>query len=148
MGRLKTPTLAAGSPQSGKPNQMRRDGARKRVGAYSREGAFALLDKRSAPALFLKRQREALTQQLGGTPTAAEAALIERCCFLMLRVSQLDAKLATGELTEHDNLHFLAWSNALTRALARLGLKGAVSERSPIDPHLAALTAKQREEAT
>lgn len=118
------PTLATGSPETGAPNAMRRDGARRRVGAYSREGAFALLDKRSAPALFLKRQREALTKQVG-KPTPAETVLIERCCFLLLRLAQLDAKLASDTLTARDNNYYLAWSNTLTRALARLGLKAA-----------------------
>lgn len=140
-----TPTFAAGSPQNSAPNSMRRDGVRKRIGAYSRQGSLALIDGRCREAQFVKRHRADLARHCGGSPSTVQAALIERCCWLALRLAQLEAKMATGELTEHDSNHFIAWSNAYARTIARLGPTGAVSERSSIDPHLAALTPKQRE---
>jgi hypothetical protein len=117
---------------------------RTKIGAYSRRGALALLDGRSKEAIFLKRRREELVAHCGGSPTIAQLALIERCCWLSLRLAQLDAKVASGDLTLHDSNVYIAWSNALGRALERLGIKGAPA-KSPgqlLDEHTARIAAR------
>lgn len=96
------------------------------LGPYSRPASLARLDGRSREARLLAQVRRDLTAHCGGSPSATQGRLIERCAWLSLHVAQLDAKAAAGgALTEHDARTYLAWSNALGRALRDLGLKGA-----------------------
>jgi hypothetical protein len=72
--------------------------------------------------------------------------LIERAVRLMLRLELLDERLTHGlAFTQHDDHHYLAAHNSLTRTLSRLGIKTAV--RSPgaaLDDHLARLARQGR----
>lgn len=96
-----------------------------RVGPYSREGAFSLLDGRSREAQFIKARRAELVSHVGGNPNAVQRALIERAVRLSLQLELMDDRLTHGEIfTTHDHNHYLAWSNALVRTLARLGVQG------------------------
>jgi hypothetical protein len=104
---------------------------RKQFGPYSKVGSLALLDQRSGPALFIKNHRHQLAEACGGKPDPIQAALIERCCWLALRLTQLEKKMATGELTEKDNSYFIAWSNAYARTLAKVGIKTASDDNPP-----------------
>jgi hypothetical protein len=46
----------------------------------------------------------------------------------------MDERLIHGATFKaHDHNHYLAWSNALTRTLARLGLKGAAAQPPTFD---------------
>lgn len=114
------------------------------IGPYSSSNSLAKLDGRTKEAALLRRVRSDLTLHVGGKPSATEKALIERCAWLSLRVAQLDCKMAGGQpFTDHDAAHYLAWSNCLTRTLARLGLKAAAPKTPTLADHIAALTARQ-----
>jgi hypothetical protein len=108
--------------------------SRQRLGPYSRRGAAALIDGRSKEALFLKNRRAELVAHLGGNPSATQAGMIERACWLSLRIAQLDAKIAEGGegMTEHDSKTYLAWSGTLTRLLKSLGTKGVPAPRKTL----------------
>ncbi len=133
------PLMSAAHPQTGAnsvsttaSSSVRRNAALTRsIGPYSRPAALAKWDGRTKEARILRETREALTEHVGGAPSAVQRRLIERAAVLTLRVAQLDAKAAdAGAMTEHDTRTYLAWSNTLTRTLRELGLKGA-AERPP-----------------
>ncbi len=60
---------------------------------------------------------------------------------LSLQIAMLDAKHASGGLTPHDQREYLAWTNALTRLMRQLGLKGAAERAPSLAQHLAARAA-------
>lgn len=92
----------------------------RRVGPHSSPASLAKVDWRSKEGQLLRRVRKELTEFVG-RPNAVQNALIERCAWLSLRISMLDVKLASGrDFTEIDNNSYLAWSNSLTRTLAKL----------------------------
>jgi hypothetical protein len=91
---------------------------------------LAKVDQRTKEARVLRETRAALVAHVG-EPSATQAALIERAAWLTLRLAQLDAKMAEGSaFSDHDNRAYMAWSNGLTRTLARLGMApaGATSQ--------------------
>lgn len=117
---------------------MRR--VRPRIGPYSKHGAIALLDGRSREAQYMKRVRAELTTHVG-IPTAVQRQLIERAVRLSLQLELMDERLTNGmRFKPRDHNHYLAWSNALTRTLARLGT-GSVE--SPPSLSLEAYLAKK-----
>jgi hypothetical protein len=107
-------------------------------GAHSRRAiSSGDLDRRTYEGKLFHRFRRDLLDHLGRKPTATEAALIERTCWVHLRCSLLDAKLASGELTQIDSAQYLAWANTERRSLVALGLGKAVPA-----PSLAAFMAE------
>jgi hypothetical protein len=100
---------------------------RQKIGPYSKEGVLARIDKRSREALFLRRVTEELSEHVGGRPSAAQRALIERAAMLSLRLAMLDERVITGEMTTNVAGEYLAWSNSLTRTMVALGLEPARS---------------------
>ncbi len=108
------------------------------IGPYSRPSVLAKLDGRTREAKLLAEVRADLTAHLGSTPSATQRRMIERCAWLTLWVSQLDAKAVEGGgLTDHDHRTYLAWSSALTRLLRQLGLKGTPAPKRSLAEHLA-----------
>jgi hypothetical protein len=92
------------------------------LGPSSAPAQLVKLDNRTREARLLRRIVADLTDHVGGSPSPAERRIIERCAWLQLHVSQLDARVATGgSLTERDSRSYLAWTHALTSALASLG---------------------------
>ena len=97
----------------------------RRIGPYSTEGALSTLDGRSREALYMKRLRRDLIAHVG-TPSAVQRELIERVVRLSLQLQLMDEKLTHGIIFKtRDHNHYLAWSNALTRTLSRLGIADA-----------------------
>lgn len=79
----------------------------------------------------MKRVRAELTTHIG-SPTAVERQLIERAVRLSLQLELMDERLAHGAgFKPRDHNHYLAWSNALTRTLARLGGGKVASRQGP-----------------
>ena len=106
--------------------------------AEYRPAALAKLDGRTKEARLIRTLRVALIAHCGGKPSTTQAALIERAIMLQLRLSLLDHKFAErGEMTDYDSRTYLAWSNALTRLLRQLGLKGARAAGPTLGEHLA-----------
>ena len=91
---------------------------------YSRPAALAKMDGRTKEARLIKTTRAELTQHVGGSPSATQRALIDRCAMLTLHMAAIDRKTAEGgAMTEHDSRTYLAWSNSLARTLERLGME-------------------------
>jgi hypothetical protein len=89
------------------------------------------VDGRTREAKFLAAIRAELTEQVGGNPTPSERAIIDRVSWLRLHLTLLDEKVgAGGILSDHDVRHYLAYNNAVVRAMARLGAKKA----EPLSP--------------
>ena len=108
-----------------------------RLGPHSRPGSLAKLDRRTREARLLEATGAALVAHLGGSPSAVERALIDRIALLTLHVSMFDRRaLAAGSLSERDSRAYLAYSNSLSRALARLGIK---SRRPPLRTPMTAI---------
>lgn len=116
------------------------------VGPYSRPGSLGKLDGRSREARLMTAVRADLIAHLGGSPSPVELRLIDRAALLSLHIALFDRRaLASGApLSERDSRAYLAYSNSLTRLLARLGIKGA----APPPPSLAETTAKVLAEKT
>jgi hypothetical protein len=95
---------------------------------------------RSREAQLYRAFRQELIRHVGGNPSPAQNALINRLAMMQLHLARLDERIfKEGGLSEHSSRQYLAWSNAVTRGLARLGLEGA-KERTPTPAdHLAAL---------
>lgn len=96
----------------------------RKIGPHSRPNVLAKLDGRTREAQLMRKVREDLTQHIGGSPSATQAALIERAAWLSLHVALMDEKTMqpdAGPLSERDSRQYLAWSNALTRILRDLG---------------------------
>ena len=109
-------------------------GLTKSVALYS-SNPLARVDGRRKEARILRETREALIAHVGGNPSAAVLRVINRIARLWLRAAQLDARIISGEFTEHDPRVYLAVANSITRMLRRdLGLKGA---DTPLPPSLA-----------
>jgi hypothetical protein len=108
------------------------------IGPYSRPHILAKLDGRTKEAMLMRRTRAQLIEHVGGSPSAVELALIDRAVALTLRVAQLDAEIAQGEAqSSHDHRHYLAWSNSLTRTLAKLDAKKVEPSGPSLAEHLA-----------
>jgi hypothetical protein len=76
------------------------------------------VDGRTKEAALMRRIRGELTAHVG-TPTATQRQLIERAATISLMLTRLDTDLAAG--VPIDEERYLAWSNSLSRIMARLG---------------------------
>jgi hypothetical protein len=103
------------------------------VGPYTRAPSLLRLDGRRREVKLLRQTRAELLGHVGPHPSATQRALVEVAVNLTLYVRLFDSKaLAAGGLGERDARQYLAYSNSLTRALARLGLNKATQEpKSP-----------------
>jgi hypothetical protein len=101
------------------------------IGPLSRASTLAKLDRRTKEARHLAAVVADLTRHIG-QPSATEAFLIQRCAWLSLRVALFDERMVgRDDLSAHAFNAYIAWSNALTRTLARLGLNKAAQEPNP-----------------
>jgi hypothetical protein len=97
----------------------------RQVGPYSSEGALAGVDARTREWRYLQKRRAELVAHVGGSPSAIQLQLIERCAILMLRCRMMDRRLMEdggSAFTGNDSTQFCAWSNALSRTLVLLDL--------------------------
>ena len=110
-----------------------------KIGPYSRPDALSKLDGRTWEAKLLRQVRADLTAQLGGSPSAAQRALIDQASWLTLHIEQINRNTVGGKpMSEHDSRHYLAWTNALSRTLRHLGLKGVAQKQPTLPEYLAA----------
>jgi hypothetical protein len=93
------------------------------LAAYSRGHRFVRLHGRTEEGGLVQHVRDELLAHVHHKPSAVERVMIERCCWLQLRLSMLDKKLAAGrDFTQIDSNVYLAWHNSLIRTLVKLGL--------------------------
>jgi len=115
---------------------------RLQVGPYSRlidRGAVGgLIDGRSREGRFLRAYERQLTEHVGGKPSIVQRALISRASRLALHLELMDERSLAGDhvFTTHDHLHYVSWSNSLTRLLARLGLTPAAAPQPTFEQAL------------
>ena len=89
------------------------------------------MDGRTWEAQLVRSTVCDLTAHVGGNPSAAQRALIDRAAWMTLHIAQLDRRTAESRMmTEHDSRHYLAWTNSLSKTLRHLGLQGR-AERPP-----------------
>jgi len=79
------------------------------------------LDGRTYEAKLYNEFRADLITHVGGTPSIPQAAIIERCAWLKVRIALMDTKVAQGGMTEQDSRVYLAWVGLMGRLLTRLG---------------------------
>jgi len=106
------------------------------LGPYSRvidRGARGAISGNTREGRFLAAYEAMLVEHVGGAPNIVQRALITRASRLALHLEIMDERsLAEGKpLTTHDHLHYVSWSNAIARLLARLGLEPAAAR--PLD---------------
>lgn len=89
------------------------------------------IDRRTRLGRAVHEFRAGLVRHCGGRPSDVQSALIEVACQLKARLALMDAEFhCAGAMSAHTGRTYLAWSNALSRQLKLLGLKG-VPERGP-----------------
>ena len=78
----------------------------------------------SREARLFRALRTELIGHVGGCPSAAQRALIDRCAMLQTHLARMDEKVfGQGEMSDHASRQYLAWANAVSRMLQALGLK-------------------------
>jgi hypothetical protein len=116
-----------------------------KLGPYSKEIQLGLVDGRTREGRLLAQMRRVLIEQVGGDPTPPQRILIERAAYLQLRCAKLDSRLIDGTFTQYDNASYIAFCNALRRALVSLGLVDPnpelIKEKSQTEDPLAAIRA-------
>src|SRR5215470_8213391 len=90
------------------------------------------LDGRTKAARILKSTRDALIRHCGGSPSVVQLGIIDRCCWLTLKLAMLDAEIASGRSSGFDNDQYLAWQGHLTRTLTKLGIEPAETKHSSL----------------
>jgi hypothetical protein len=115
--------------------------------AIDRGGLGWAISGCSREGRFIKAYEAMLTEHVGGHPSIIQRAMISRAARLALHLELMDqCVLADGKtLTAHDYAHYVAWSNGLTRTLARLGIEpaGAPVQPSALDQYLGMLSARR-----
>jgi hypothetical protein len=115
-----------------------------KLGPYSHPDALSKMDGRTWEAKLLRQVRHNLIAQLGGSPSAAQRALIDQASWLTLHLEQINRRTAEGKaMTEHDSRQYLAWTNTLSRTVRHLGLKGVVERAATVTTFLAQRQAMQ-----
>jgi hypothetical protein len=79
------------------------------------------IDGRTRAGRIARAFRQDLIDHVGGSPNIIEREIIERCVFLQLKCSLMDAKICAGKESEYDSKTYLAWSASLQRSLLKLG---------------------------
>src|SRR5438874_1007827 len=82
------------------------------------------LDGRSKEARILKSMRQELYVLLGRKPNPVEMALIERACWLHLRIAVMDERLIEGKANHHELSIYNANVNSFARVVEKLGFLG------------------------
>jgi hypothetical protein len=102
------------------------------LGPHSKVHRLVRVDGRTSAGLIVKRLRDDLIKHIGGNPSVVQRVMIERCCFLQLRISLLDIKITSGHTwTENDNNSYLSWTANLVRIMSRLGVEPKRSTPRP-----------------
>jgi len=118
-------------PAGNRPEGFKQPNQHSDLGPHSRVRPLAKVDMRTSEGLVVHRLRRQLIAHCGGNPSIVQMTIIERCCWLQLRLALLDKKILGGhEWTEYDNNSYLSWSNALVRTMSRLGFEPKKSNGS------------------
>jgi hypothetical protein len=112
-----------------------------KIGPYSNCATLAKLDGRTREARLISSLRTELTAHVGGRPSTTQRLLIDQACQLQLRIAMMDKDGAViTEMTERNQVQYLAWTGALSRLLRDLGLSAAPAPKQTQAEWLASLT--------
>jgi hypothetical protein len=108
-----------------------------------------LIDGRSHWGRFLRHYEGMLTEHVGGKPSLVQRALITRAARVALHLELMDKKSLRDArtFTVHDHNYYIAWSNALARLLARLGIVEAIKAEKTLGTVLADISAARGNDA-
>jgi hypothetical protein len=131
---------------------LARGAKRTATGPYSRaldRGAVGALNGNSREAKFIRAYEALLVEHVGGHPTIVQQQLIIRAARLACHLELWDQRTIPngGAVTATGHNHYIAWSNALGRTLARLGLEPQAAKPPTLADHLAMLAARAEETA-
>jgi hypothetical protein len=119
-----------------------------KITPHSRLLRRGCIDGRSREGRFLAAARAELAAHVGGDPSRAEAVLIDRVAWLRLHIALIDERAAGGNpMSAHDQRAYLAFSNAVVRAMQKLGLRGAPERGPSLAEHLARRAAERERQA-
>ena len=107
----------------------------RKLSPYFQPSTLAKLDGRTRESRLMRRLRADLAAHVGGQPSATQRMLIERSVQLSLQIALMEAK---PTLTDHDGRQYITWTNALTRLMRQLGMKGAEQQPKSLAAHIAA----------
>jgi hypothetical protein len=119
------PAATANPPPNNRQDSRKIGTKNRKLRPTTRRLHLGRMDGRTHEAKLFTQFKAELTAHVGGNPSVAQAAIIERCAWLRLRLALFDEKLAAGVFSDHDSAHYLAWANALSRLLERLGMQPA-----------------------
>jgi hypothetical protein len=99
---------------------------------------------------FLKHCEQQFVAQLGGLPSFAQLVLVRRAARAALQLEKLDAKMASGNWTDHDARTYGGLSNNLRLTIRELekGRGKAAEKAVPTIAEIAARHAKAAEGAS
>jgi hypothetical protein len=118
-------------------------GHHRKIGPHSRLLRRGSIDGRSREGRFLAACRAELAAHVGGAPSKAEAVLIDRVAWLRLHLVLIDERAAGGNpMSAHDQRAYLAFSNAVVRAMRQLGLRGKDAAGPTLSEYLAQKSAE------
>jgi hypothetical protein len=111
-----------------------------KIGPYSKSSTLAKTDGRTKESRLVKSLRSELVAHVGGKPSTTQRLLIDQACQLQLRLAMMDKTIdadtgANFEMTERNQVQYLAWSGALTRLLRQLGMDAVAPRAKTIADH-------------
>jgi hypothetical protein len=89
-----------------------------------RNGKFYRVDMRSREGILLRDTSNALLDQLGRNPSAAEKILIQRLAWLHLCITSLDQRVLSGTVDYDEATAYASHINSFSLGLTNLGLLG------------------------
>jgi hypothetical protein len=113
-----------------------------------RDGRFYKVDGRSRQGILLRDTSNALIEQLGRKPSAAEKMLIERLSWLHLCITSLDQRVLSGTVDYDEATAYASHINSFSMGLSNLGLLGDklnLPSLSASHPSTESLSAARRE---
>ena len=126
-----------------KPRKTGRQGGQRRNVNAVKHGAYidiSTIDGRTRHARWKRERTESCIAHLGGNPSTAEGALIDRIVAKEWKCTQMEEAMARGDKVAAE--HYISWANSLRLDLAQLGL----ARRQPPAMDLQAYL-RQREKA-
>lgn len=95
------------------------------IGPYSRNASLRKLDGRTREARLVRALRDELTAHVGGKPSVTQKIIIDQAVELRLRLALMEASGGEPEMSERNQVQYLAWHGCLVRCLTALGVKPA-----------------------
>jgi len=106
------------------------------AGVFSRASAVRNVDGRTREARIIRDTTAALTEHLGGQPTAPQQLLIHASAVLVMRLRVVLDRYANGDDPEALDRHVVALQNGLRGNLLALGLQRSQEQRPSLAQYI------------